>query len=88
MLQSDIYVNSKISADIALFDAVVLVHGGAGDIPDDRDEGKHNGTRLAARLGFAVLTHGGSALDAVEAAVRSMELDPYFNCGECAAIGF
>lgn len=66
---------------MAQFEPVVLVHGGAGDIPDSRDEGKHNGTRMAARRGFAVLERGGSALDAVEEAVRSMELDPYFNCG-------
>lgn len=60
----------------------MLVHGGAGDIPDSRDMGKHRGTRLAARLGYAQLAAGRSALDAVEAAVRSMELDDNFNCGK------
>lgn len=44
--------------------------------------GKHRGTRLAARLGYAKLASGGSALDAVEAAVRSMEIDDNFNCGK------
>lgn len=60
---------------------IVLVHGGAGDIPDSRDMGKHRGTRLAARLGYTRLKSGGSALDAVEEAVRSMELDDNFNAG-------
>lgn len=60
---------------------IVLVHGGAGDIPDSRDAGKLAGCKLAARLGYKLLTSGGSVLDAVEAAVKSMELDEYFNCG-------
>lgn len=59
------------------------MHGGAGDIPDSRDQGKHNGCRLAARLGYIHLQSNvtTSALDAVEAAVRSMELDEHFNAG-------
>jgi len=36
----------------------------------------------AARAGYAVLTGGGSALDAVEAAVVCMENCPIFNAGE------
>lgn len=60
---------------------VVIVHGGAGDIPDSRDNGKHDGTKLAARLGYDKLMAGGSVLDAVEEAVRSMELDENFNAG-------
>lgn len=61
---------------------IVLVHGGAGDIPDSRNEGKFQGSKLAARIGYKVLTkEGGSVLDAVEAAVKSMELDENFNCG-------
>ncbi|XP_037052342.1 probable isoaspartyl peptidase/L-asparaginase GA20639 [Bradysia coprophila] len=60
---------------------VVIVHGGAGDIPDSRDHEKHQGTKLAARLGYDRLMAGGSVLDAVEEAVRSMELDENFNAG-------
>lgn len=60
---------------------MVIVHGGAGDIPDSRDNGKHQGTKLAARLGYDKLMSGGSVLDAVEEAVRSMELDENFNAG-------
>ncbi|EAT37031.1 AAEL010938-PA [Aedes aegypti] len=60
---------------------VVLVHGGAGDIPAERVEGKLVGVKLAAKVGYAKLQESGSVLDAVEEAVRSMELDPYFNAG-------
>lgn len=60
---------------------VVLVHGGAGDIPDSRDDGKKQGTKLAARLGYKKLLSGGSVIDAVEEAVRAMELDENFNAG-------
>jgi len=39
------------------------------------------GTSEAARRGYAVLTGGGSALDAVEAAVIAMENNLIFNAG-------
>lgn len=60
---------------------VVLVHGGAGDIPVERVEGKLVGVKCAARIGYDKLKETGCVLDAVEEAVRSMELDPYFNAG-------
>lgn len=64
-----------------MIEPLVLVHGGAGDIPDSRDHGKLVGCTLAANLGYAKLQSGGSVLEAVEEAVRSMELDEYFNAG-------
>ena len=69
-----------------LFEPIVLVHGGAGNIPNRRDLGKHKGTRIAVRLGYAKLIQTGSVLDAVELALRSMELDENFNCGEIIII--
>lgn len=60
---------------------IVLVHGGAGDIVDSRVPGKIAGVKLAATRGYQKLKDGGSVLDAVEAAVRSMEDDPVFNAG-------
>lgn len=60
---------------------IVLVHGGAGEIPDIRVQPKLRGCRAAARAGYEVLKKGGSALDAVEAAVRAMEDDEAFNAG-------
>lgn len=43
-----------------------------------------NGVKDAANAGYAVLKAGGSAIDAVEAALRSMEDDEYLNAGKTA----
>lgn len=61
---------------------MVLVQGGAGDIPDSRDAGKLIGCKLAARVGYEKLISTGSVLTAVEEAVKSMELDQNFNAGK------
>jgi beta-aspartyl-peptidase (threonine type) len=62
---------------------LIVVHGGAGDRdPDGPGEDRARaGCQAAARAGFAILAAGGSALDAVEAAVRILEDDPMFNAG-------
>lgn len=60
---------------------IIIVHGGAGDIPQSRVKGKLDGTKAAVIAGHRVLESGGSALEAVEAAVVSMELDESFNAG-------
>ena len=66
----------------------LLVHGGAGVIRRDMDAATEHDVRaaLAAALqrGHAVLTAGGSALDAVTAAVVVLEDSPYFNAGHGA----
>lgn len=60
----------------------ILVHGGAGPrAPDDDPERAKAGCLAAARAGHAVLAKGGSALDAVEVAARTLEDDPLFNAG-------
>lgn len=61
--------------------AVIVVHGGAWAIPDELAKASVDGVKVAAREGFSVLRRGGSALDAVEAAVRTMEDDTVFNAG-------
>ncbi|NWW20371.1 ASGL1 asparaginase, partial [Falcunculus frontatus] len=61
---------------------VIVVHGGAGRIFKEREEGCRAGVVRAALRGYVVLKQGGSAVDAVEEAVRSMEDDPHFNAGE------
>jgi len=66
--------------------AAILVHGGAGDIPAERVPHHIEGCRRAARAGHAILAGGGSALDAVEAAVRALEDDPLFNAGTGACL--
>ncbi|XP_053830550.1 isoaspartyl peptidase/L-asparaginase isoform X2 [Vidua macroura] len=64
---------------------VIVVHGGAGRIFKEREEGCRAGVVRAALRGYAVLRQGGSAVDAVEEAVRSMEDDPHFNAG-CGSV--
>ncbi|KAI9535207.1 hypothetical protein NQZ68_002761 [Dissostichus eleginoides] len=66
--------------------AVVVVHGGAWAIPEDLAKASVDGVKAAARQGSSVLKEGGSALDAVEAAVRAMEDNPAFNAGHGAAL--
>lgn len=60
----------------------LVIHGGAGDVDDERALAKLKGVQIAARAGWRILNQpGGSALDAVEAAVRVMEDDTSFNAG-------
>ncbi|MGQ9584893.1 MAG: isoaspartyl peptidase/L-asparaginase [Anaerolineae bacterium] len=59
----------------------IIVHGGAGNIPEEGHEPHLAGCRRAAEEGWQVLVRGGSALDAVEAAIISMEDDPAFDAG-------
>jgi beta-aspartyl-peptidase (threonine type) len=64
----------------------IIVHGGAWDIPDDAVKAHREGCRNAVVAGWAVLDEGGSALDAVQAAVAVMEDDPTFDAGCGAAL--
>jgi beta-aspartyl-peptidase (threonine type) len=64
---------------------VILVHGGAGTIGDDVVDAYADGVRVAATLGWEVLEGGGTALDAVEAAVASMEDAGVFDAG-CGSV--
>jgi beta-aspartyl-peptidase (threonine type) len=58
----------------------LIVHGGAGADPGGREE-LRAGMRDAVGAGWRALAAGGSSLDAVEAAVRSLEDHPLFNAG-------
>jgi beta-aspartyl-peptidase (threonine type) len=64
--------NSKIA---------IIVHGGAKDMEPEEYEPHREGCRRAAEVGWEVLQRGGTAVDAVEAAIRVMEDDPTFNAG-------
>ena len=57
------------------------MHGGAWAIPDDMAGAHVNGVRQALSAGWKVLEGGGSAVDAVEAAVVVMENDETFDAG-------
>ena len=59
----------------------LLVHGGAWAIPADAAAAHQAGVRNALETGYAVLSRGGSALDAVEAAVTVLEDNPAFDAG-------
>jgi len=64
-----------------LADPVLVVHGGAWAIPDDMVEAHLNGVRNAMAAGWRLLETGGTALDAVEEAVVTMEDDETFDAG-------
>lgn len=67
----------------------LAIHGGAGVIERDsltpeQDAAYRAALTVALDAGSAVLAGGGSALDAVQAAVQVMEDDPLFNAGRGA----
>jgi len=59
----------------------IVVHGGAGADPAEGREELRAGVLDAVVAGWRVLSAGGAALDAVEAAVRRLEELPRFNAG-------
>jgi beta-aspartyl-peptidase (threonine type) len=60
---------------------VLLVHGGAGAIPDDAVDRYVAGVRAALEVGWAFLERGATAVDAVEAAIAAMEDSGAFDAG-------
>jgi len=64
----------------------LVVHGGAWDIPDDVREDHKRGLLRALKSSWAVLASGGSAVDAVEDAIRIMEDDETFDAGRGSCI--
>lgn len=69
-----------------------IIHGGAGDIkPAGDDPAKwqeecHQGLKDALQKAGEILGSGGKAVDAVIAAVRSLEDNPHFNAGRGAVL--
>lgn len=67
----------------------LVIHGGAGFVPRDSlsaadAKERHADLDRALDAGHAVLSSGGSALDAVEAAIQVLEDSPRFNAGKGA----
>jgi L-asparaginase / beta-aspartyl-peptidase len=60
---------------------ILLLHGGAWDIPADVLDAHEQGVFDALQEGWRILERRGSALDAVEACVTPMENDPVFDAG-------
>src|SRR5512138_3180990 len=64
----------------------IVIHGGAGvinrsDMTPEREAQYRAGLEAARDAGYAVLEKGGSSLDAVTAAVHTLEDNPLFNAG-------
>src|SRR5687768_3229196 len=64
----------------------IAIHGGAESIkPEELDKEKalkyREGLEVALKAGYEVLEKGGTAIDAVEAAINTMEDNPVFNAG-------
>ena len=71
----------------------LVIHGGAGIMERDvmtpeQDREIRAALNASIQAGASILAGGGSALDAVEASVRSLEDDPYFNSGRGAVLTY
>jgi beta-aspartyl-peptidase (threonine type) len=64
----------------------LIVHGGAGAIAPERRAPARAGCHAAALAGWRILRQGGSALDAVQAAIMELEDNPGFNAGTGAVL--
>ena len=67
----------------------IAIHGGAGTIArenmtPEQDAAYREALQKALDAGAAVLREGGSAMDAIQAAIEPMEDDPLFNAGRGA----
>lgn len=60
---------------------VIVVHGGAKTIAPEKFEANQKSCLAAANAGWDILSRGGSAAEAVEAAIRVLENDQTFNAG-------
>jgi len=65
---------------------VLVVHGGAKEMEPGEEDDNRNGVLESARAGIAVLEQGGSAVDAVETAIKVLEDLPVFNAGRGSAL--
>jgi beta-aspartyl-peptidase (threonine type) len=77
---------SEDQPNMPVKDFGLVVHGGAGTIERskmtlEREREHRAGIERALSVGYEILKHGGSSLDATEAAVRVFEDDPHFNAG-------
>ena len=64
----------------------LIAHGGAKDIEPQDEKANRAGLVTAVNIGGAILTNGGTALDAVEAVVIALENDPAYNAGQYGSV--
>ncbi|MBB5684563.1 isoaspartyl peptidase/L-asparaginase family protein [Sphingobium boeckii] len=74
-------------------DWTIVIHGGAGamapgKLTPEQEKAALAGLDSALEAGSKVLADGGSAVDAVEAAVQVLEDDPHFNAGRGAVFTY
>jgi beta-aspartyl-peptidase (threonine type) len=65
----------------------IAIHGGAGTLvkgmmTPEKEEKYKTALKLALNKGYDILSNGGSSVDAVEEAVKSLEDSPLFNAGK------
>lgn len=83
-------VLALMSTEVAMgADWAIVVHGGAGvieraDLTPQQEAAYRQAMGRVAQAGGKVLAEGGSALDAIEAAIFLLEDDPLFNAGRGA----
>ena len=82
---SDQSINSSVKKQ----EWAIVIHGGAGgitreNITPELDKEYRAALQLALNTGKKILSEGGSALDAVEQTIRTMEDNPLFNAGKGA----
>jgi beta-aspartyl-peptidase (threonine type) len=68
---------------------VLVIHGGAGTIlkknmSSEKEKAYTTALDSALKVGYAILSNGGTSLDAVTAAIKIMEDCPLFNAGKGA----
>jgi beta-aspartyl-peptidase (threonine type) len=69
----------------------IVLHGGAvtmkpGELSPEEADKQREGLRQALHAGWQILHNGGTALDAVEATVRSLEDNEHFNAGRGSSL--
>ena len=80
-----------VSAQSSASETAMIIHGGAGgmtqaQMSDEAQKTYRSALRTALKEGNQVLQNGGSALDAVEAAITTMESDTLFNAARGAVL--
>jgi beta-aspartyl-peptidase (threonine type) len=84
-----LFIGSHCVAQTGNGKYVLVIHGGAGTIlksqmTPEKEKAYTAGIELALQTGNEILKKGGTALDAVEAAIRTLEDNPLFNAGKGA----
>jgi len=70
-----------INGDTLQGSPTIIVHGGAWKIPQYFHDPTRKGVKRAVKAGYRILQDKGTCIDAVVAAVSSLEDNPYFDAG-------